>query len=358
MDSTAYPHILERIVQQCCSVATLLALRATSRMCQAVADDILFSHVVLHVQCYRLAPTGPVRKVLKRLRKPRFRFEPRLILGLPASSSLDLDVQQLPFVPRKVHTLDVGVLGELGLDLFYDSFPWDEVHAPPVLRRYGRTTSYLWAGVRDTIVDFVVAKPPCYAGSCTSGQEVCVPSSTPKYVLHLCWPAGWDPVTVDPDSELEQRFHVHGIHISRGGLLRKVRDATLVFSPHMPSRSTIGRVITMFAEVFLHSLVFDASPSLTVVGLEVCPDLDVDEFKQSLRGPAIASSVRWWEAWEEAEPEGWPPPDRDAMARAYDGIQFRALEEWLESLGSMRDVVGVWPAPRDGTRPILPPSRP
>ncbi|WOO81753.1 uncharacterized protein LOC62_04G005274 [Vanrija pseudolonga] len=344
MDSTAYPHILERVIRHCCSASTLLAFRPTSRRCQAVADDTLFHHVVLHTQCYRPAQKGRVRKLLKRITNRRLRLEPRLIFVLPASSPIDFDVPHLPFLPRKVHTLDVGTMAELGLDFFDTSLPWDELHAPHLLRRYGPTTSYSWAAVRDATVDFVIAKPPRYVG-CSSGQEVVVPCSTPKYVLHLCWPGGWDPAMIDPDTDLERLISVHGVYLACRTQRPNVREATVVFSPDFasPSRATIGKVVMMATRVFIQSMVFD-SATLPVVGLEVClPDVDADEFRQTVRDAAIDLCVRWWE-----EAEG-PRLDRDAVAREYDGIRFMTLEEWWEGLGSMKDVVGVWPAPRAGT---------
>lgn len=370
MDSTAYPHIIERIIRQCCSVAALLAFRATSRRCQAVADDTLFYHVVIKGEWIHpdQAPKGRTKKLLQRITgrlTARVYPEYRYFLELPASSPIELDVPRLPFLLRNVNVLDLDTsaegegplarkMEELGLRAFTHRLAEGEVFAPGILRRHGWWAECGWAKVRDTTVDFVVG------GSAAQGwwsydRGALVPRSTPKYVIHLGWPAGWDPVDVDPESSMgshiahDENYGLGVYILSRLSAAEErptLREATVVFSPHHapPSCTTVKKVVIMATRAFMPSVVLD-SVSFTVVGLEAwLPGIDFTEFQESLRSSAITACLARSEGGADEAPP--PPPDLDTIAQAYDGIRFTTLEAWWEELGDMKDLVGKWPRHR------------
>lgn len=332
MDSTAYPHILERIIQQCCAVSTLLALRATSRRCRDVADGTLFYHAVLRREWHQPKPKGRLKKLLRRITAPELTAKRRFVMVLPASSHIVQDVPLLPFLPRKAEILDLAG-ARPGEPSTYDSIDrgraaWSPQererstlsfgsylnYAPLVLRRFGRSAQEDWGAVRDTTVDFI-ALPPAYESEADReySLRIEVPLLTPRYVLYLRWGEGWD--TMPRGGPLYFTGHWFGRQ-------PEVRDVVLVLSLSRHCRPVrLERVV----DIILHvEREFRSSASLTVVGLEGwLPGLTGAELKAGFIGQAV---------------------DPTLVPTVYDGIVFTTLEEWWESLGHMKDLVGVWPA--------------
>lgn len=371
MDSTAYPHILEHIIEQCGSAATLLAFRATSRRCHAIADRRLFRHAVFVDQPYQLP-----RNALERLVELLHRFKygtrtatPCFALVLPSSSPIEQDVPRLPLLlMRKVEILDFDssvhptpdlhhTLASLGMRPFSYQPAWTGAeYALPIMRRFGLSAGFAFARVLDTTVDFVSPgrRTPEHACEVEYRRAALLPCCTPRYIIHLHWPDGWNPNEVDLTTAHGQYNATSGLglHIwSQGSQRPDIREATLVFSPHCapPSRTIIDRVVIMAAGAMVKTIVLD-SASFTVVGLDGwLRGVEADEFRDSLRDAAIAS---WLSRWDS---DGTPVPDRLAVAKAYDGIRFTTLEDWWDELGDMKDVFGVWPSSaREGAGAVIP----
>ncbi|WOO81750.1 uncharacterized protein LOC62_04G005271 [Vanrija pseudolonga] len=200
LDSTAYPHLIERIIALAPSVTALVAWRQTCWRYHAVADRYLFAHAVLQRQY--LFPLKPVAKLLTRMRRQvvvkldkrydKYRTYSGFVLLLPPDSRLELD-RPLPFYPWKARVLDIEAGGDYVPWDFVRRGMWDNVtmtedkappYVPDVLRRLGSCASDGWASVRDTAVDWVTAGQP--EGECS----IYLPSSTPRYILHLAAPPG------------------------------------------------------------------------------------------------------------------------------------------------------------------------
>lgn len=333
MDSTAYPHILERIIQQCCSVDTLLAFRATSRHCRATADDTLFYHAVLR----REYKGGRVRKLLRRITAPERSAKLRLVLALPASSPIQQD-RRLPLLPAKVTVLDleptpggeppvyqrvyrtrmIWTMEEIPYQI-YNSFDYDAVAdcKPAVLRRFGDMVQVKYGPAQGTTVDFVRACNPSHP---YHNQLIVVPVPARRYVLHLDW------TTCEPPG----RWFSLGGHSKSG-----IPEAVLVLTPRTAAMSldTVAGIINLVAKEFMPSMKLGLT-AFTVVGVE-----DGQECMDSLRGQVVQSYLKYRIEY------GAPEVDEDAVARAYDGIRFISLEEWRASLGHLQDVVGMWPSP-------------
>ncbi|WOO81754.1 uncharacterized protein LOC62_04G005275 [Vanrija pseudolonga] len=345
MDSTAYPHILERIIQQCPAVSTLLALRATSRRCRDVADATLFHHAVLRREWHQPKPKGKLRKLLRRITAPELTAMRRFVMVLPAGSSIAQDVPMLPFLPRKAEILDLEGArpGKRATHNFLDNggpawmsqeqelstIPFGAYlhYATLVLRRIGRSAQEDWGHVRDTTVDFLAlpSDPERDPWRCL---RIRLPLVTRRYVLHLHWPDGCDAPAHDLFYFTGRRFRQWPA----------VREAVLVLSPHCspPRRERVLEAIERIANQFGSSMC-EAVTSLTVVGLEVwLPGVTFAEFKPGLTDYLVDNMDRRF-------PYTGSVADPTQLRTACEGIVFNTLEEWWDSLGDMKDLVGVWP---------------
>ncbi|WOO81755.1 uncharacterized protein LOC62_04G005276 [Vanrija pseudolonga] len=326
MDSTAYPNILERVIQHCYSVATLLAFRAASKHCRAIADDTLFYHAVLRREWYQPTPKG------------RARAAPRPHLALLLTIQQD---RPLPLLPAKCTVLDLKpTLGgePPSYDRIYRTRKTFEIRermyptsnnfdhgaiagcAPAVLRRFGDAVQVKWEAVQPTAVDFVCAGKPYVS------QLIVVPPRARRYILHLDWttfepPRGW---------------------LSLGGHSKAgIPDAVLVLTPRTAAiaRDTVAEIIKFVAKEFLPSMMLGRTV-FTVVGLgNWLPGVDTCAFKERLTDIAVSSHFAY------LTPNGGLNMDVDTVEKGYDSIRFITLEEWQASLGRMNELVGMWPCP-------------
>lgn len=341
LDSTAYPHILEQIISECHSVNTLLALRATSRQCQDLADARLFHHAVLQREWYTYTakPKSRLDKLRQRISGPVQRESQRFYLSLPDSSTIAEQRRRLPLLAHKVGILDLYAervidvardpsyefidrikypgkcedLRRVGRGVFSD-------YAPRVLRRFGFATKEFWGQVLDTTVDFLRPDATSWL------NDVSVPMVTPRYVLHLHWPEEYlqDP----PETPFSFLATMAG-----SPLVPEVRAVIFVLSPHCtpPPPKDILRIIQRATVVFMWGMT-NGNTSFTVVGLERwLPGVEANEFKRSSRAAAVLQYTFNFDI-----------PEEDT-GRAFDNIHYLTLEEWWESLGDMKEVIGVWP---------------
>ncbi|WOO81752.1 uncharacterized protein LOC62_04G005273 [Vanrija pseudolonga] len=210
-------------------------------------------------------PKGRAKKLLQSIarRTEKVRPEHNYFLDLPASSPIDLDVPRLPFLLRNVRILDLDVSAEgvgplarkmatLGLRAFTYCSEEGEVFAPRILRREGLWAECGWTRVRDTTVDFVGGGHA--DGSWSYDRAALVPCSTPKYVAHFGWTAGWDPTTVDPETSMGRHIasdENYGLGVAIRSRLfasstvadrRLFRHVVFVAQPYQPPRTALKRL--------------------------------------------------------------------------------------------------------------------
>lgn len=338
MDPTAYPHIMESIIAQCGSASTLLALRAASKLCRDLVDARLFHHAVFRAEEYTPKPKGTVRELFDKLSGKKPPPSLRYAMTLPPSSAIAQDVAQLPLLPRKVCILDLFgpfmidyestyTFIQLGFSM-WDSIPPTQEPAPPgvqvtayeplVLRRMGAFVDQDWEGVRDTSVDFV------HLGH-DGPVEMSLPVRAARYILHV----DWQP---DGDGTVGLRFRKKpSIYLRLA-----IPEAFLVLSPHCGPvpRDIVSEVVVRASAGFMYHMVLGET-AFTVVGLESwLPDVDAQEFNASIRDDAI---------WSYRHHMIDDNSVRVSIRDNYKGPRFITFEEWLGSLGEMKDVVGVWP---------------
>ncbi|WOO81757.1 uncharacterized protein LOC62_04G005278 [Vanrija pseudolonga] len=340
MDSTAYPHIMESIIAQCSSASTLLALRATSKRWHDLVDARLFYHVVFRAEEYTPKPKSSLQKLFYtfNIKKPTPAL--RYTMALPASSPIVQDVPQLPLLPRKAHILDLSG----PITIYYESTYsfiqlgfslWSTIpslkgralsdgkqptpYEPVVLRRIGAFVDEDWEGVRDTAVDFLhLGRGPV---------EVTLPVRAPRYVLHVDWRGA-------ADSRVGLEFRRQPSQYLR----MAIPEAFLVLARHSTPllREVVSDIVVRATMAFMTHMVLGETV-LTVVGLESwSPGIDAGEFKHSIREEAIAMYHH----------RGLGDNAGRLSSRqlsGYEGPRFIMFEEWLGSLGKMKDLVGVWP---------------
>lgn len=339
LDSTAYPHVLDVIIEQTGAVSTLIAFRSVSHRCKKLADAKLFRHVTLRRESHQPRSRGLAAWLLWRTDPPARKR--RSILVPSTMSGIDPD-RALPPMLDKVDVLDlVGAeaaehksyefvarrrelrAGERSrrteLDGCFAAF------APRVLRRFGRSPQEDWGRVLDTTVDFVA---PPGGKDYRNFRSVKVPLVTPRYVLHLDLPS---------DGVLDDFFAFHYAWERYDvNVKRDVRDVSLVLSPHCaPDRAVVEGAIVRVATQFMGGMM-DGRTSLTVVGLDGwLPGVSPAEFVLAVEDAAVAACLADWR-----RPRPFDP-DVMLVRRAYEGIRFITLHEWWDELGDMKDLVGV-----------------
>ncbi|WOO81751.1 uncharacterized protein LOC62_04G005272 [Vanrija pseudolonga] len=355
MDSTAFPHILEKIIEEFYLASTLLALRATSRHCQALVDDRLFEHAVMRTEKYR--PRPPKSKGLRGLLAVKLRKRARYTLSLPPSSPIRQDVPQLPLVPQLVQVLDLDgpflIEGQTAYHVCegYTSYMRGEVlptlgwesasrlrklHPlfPLILRRMGPFVAEEFRSVHCSAVDYVALG--------NADVNIRLPTSVDEYILHLQWAAS------GPDAPSEIFFIPETDWYFGDSYPHNIHAAWLVFSIAAncapPTRAKVQAMFVRFAAKFMtipvpfkdHGEEDDMVP-LGVVGLEsLLPGVDPLEFHNAAKLPAIAESVI-------GQDVQWSRDNLASMDQAYDNISFMSLQDWLEAQGHRKEIVGVWP---------------
>lgn len=353
MDSTAFPHILEKIIEECYLASTLLALRATSKHCQALVDDRLFDHAVMRTEKYR--PSASKSKGLRGLLAVKIRKRVRFTLSLPPSSPIRQDVPQLPLVPQRVQVLDLDgpflIKGNTAYDFMQGAYMGGEVvptlgresasrlrerHPlfPLILRRMGPFVAEEFRSVHCSAVDYVALG--------NADVNIRLPTSADEYILHLQWAAS------GPDAPSEIFFIPETDWYFGDSYPHNIHAAWLVFSLGAncapPTRAKVQGLFVRFAAKFMTIPVpfndhgHDVMVPLGVVGLEsLLPGVDPLEFHNAAKLPAIAESVI-------GQDVQWSRDNLGRMELAYDNISFMSLPDWLEVQGHRKEIVGVWPA--------------
>lgn len=331
LDSTAYPHVVERIIAHAPSVSALVAWRQTCRRYHALADRYLFAHAVLERQ--QLFPRTVKEKLLTKLgKRPVVKLDKRwdkyrtphsgggFVLLLPPDSRIELD-RPLPFYPWKARILDIEADGEYASWDFVRRGDWDNVtltegkapsYYPYVLRRLGSCASDGWGSVRDTAVDWVTA------GQVQGESTIYLPSSTPRYILHLASP---------PDGGTTSR------RITIWPPTQRIDEVSIVLAGPVGAGTVaqvVGGMMLMLVPRYRHVT------TLTIVALEG----DTEAFRAALMtevlalggysGPSLGTYAD-------------PPPDEASVRHAIGAIGFVPRVEWVKSLGDRAELLGEWP---------------
>ncbi|WOO81758.1 uncharacterized protein LOC62_04G005279 [Vanrija pseudolonga] len=193
LDSTAYPHLLDLIIDHSGAVSTLLAFRSVSRRCRKLADAKLFHHATLRREWYQPRRKGLVSWIWGTEPPPRKR---RSVLVPAVASHIEAD-RPLPLLLDKIAVLDL-VGAEVGEHKSYEFIarkrelrPGERSrrtelegayasYAPRVLRRFGRSPQEDWGRVLDVTADFVA---PPGGKDYRNFRSVKVPLVSPR----ACW---------------------------------------------------------------------------------------------------------------------------------------------------------------------------
>ncbi|WOO81749.1 uncharacterized protein LOC62_04G005270 [Vanrija pseudolonga] len=364
IDITAYPHLIDCIIGNICSVKALLAWRSTSRQCRDLADARLFHHAVVR-RTVLAPPKRSITSLAKRLvsRQQRKSDSPVGFLGrgvidtsegnaggydptderyvfgqvaieftTPARSGIKADVP-LPHLPWKVGILDIEGAGRV-VDTVFASvsaprtefiksnwyqlkdtkarpidhpLPTAPRSTPLILRRFGIAPIELWTGDVGTTVDFF-----------TVGQwhqAVNVPATT-SYVRHIEWRAA-------PPRDLPYET-----------LKYKVDSATLVLAPHSkcPPSDLLVKELSNFVGDFIAS-----ASTVTFVGIENwLPGADYEQLKEEVM-------ARIWERDGVVAYRGYTDGRVSSTPEELaDKVRMVSVEEWWAELGELKEVVGVW----------------
>lgn len=387
IDSTAYPHIVERIlvdvIVNASSVSALLSWRKTNRHCRDLADARLFHHAVVRrtplneiwAAAYSCKwfivgrddrPVGFLGPPVIVIHKPQFiyhrlvewvhagktsiEFAPARLSGISADAPL-------PMLPWKVAILDIEGSGRaIETSFQHATAPSDEfmakpfhllvepkrypplmpkVYPPPmtprttplILRRFGSAPQEPWEGDNvGTVVDFYCAG---------RWRERSYLPKTKNYVRHLEW-------LDHPRYNLSKRFYID----NHGG---PVEQGTLVLAAHCtPPRIDVGvEEVVNFSRHFAEGLL-KGQTVFTVVGLESwLPGIDQDLLRREMIRVAHLSNdrVAYWGGWDATIQSRFRfgSHTMEELEAAYAGVRFLTLEEWWDELGDMKDLVGVWP---------------
>lgn len=328
IDSTAYPHLIEKIIANAPSVSALIAWRRTCRRYRTIADERLFAHAILQrrnppprskwgrLQCLVRPKAGSNAAPFYNARRNGFE------LVVPPTSRLVAD-RNLPFYPWKVHTIDVDHHGEYDQASFVQYVDWDNVtmaegapkYHPHVLRRFGSCTADYWDVVHDTTVDYLTIGQD--QGACD--YTITMPCSTTRYILHLAcppwcqWPMGFIPL-----GELA------------------LEEVTIVLASHTPP---IGRTaqdpLTLIVGEMVPILLMPTT-TLTIVGLEAWTPVEPETFHPLFVTTAMASSYG---------PGGrfHGRSARVTLQDTLDRIVYVSRAEWWTSLGDRAELLGMWP---------------
>ncbi|KAL1412287.1 hypothetical protein Q8F55_000031 [Vanrija albida] len=321
LDSTAFPHVVERIIANTSSVSTLLAWRLTCKRYHAIADAHLFRHAVVRrnplekptlykrlVERRRDIPIlgflGPqvLHKHDGMARKDRRRYpnmfdemehigKTSIEFTVAPVSGLEADAG-LPQLPWKVAVLDIVGRGRLmpmdfalasspranriGEDFYRlkDRYARKLAHpvptaprtSPLILRRFDTAPLEIWHGYVDTTVDFYTI------GRWRHGSRM-PPSRT--YVRHAEWLA--EPWWYERPDEFSM-----SISGSLYTYPEPVDNAILVLAQHCapPAPHLVMKELTGFAQIWAQDLLSGASV-MTFVGLEHwLPGVDHDQIKE------------------------------------------------------------------------------
>ncbi|WOO81748.1 uncharacterized protein LOC62_04G005269 [Vanrija pseudolonga] len=396
IDSTAYPHIVERIlvdvIANASSVSDLVSWRTTNRHCRDLADARLFHHAVVrrtplttpaqHLYAWSselwsalswitrpLAPAphrddklmgflGPRILETEEHKYPKYQewrhvgktliaFEPAPLSGIKADAPM-------PMLPWKLDMLDIEGSGRHVEKAFaLATAPSDEflaqkqhrigaipdhcefVTPPPMAPRTSPLLLRRFGSATQEMWEG--DKIDTVVDFYTAGRwrrDSYVPK-TSNYVRHLEW---YD----HPFYNASNQFYIR----SGGG---PVDRGTLVLAPHCapPRADIVLQDVVNFSKHFAEGLLMGQT-LFTVVGLENwLPNADHEDIRTNMIHGARseAGRVRYWggETDDINSLRRKGSHTLDEMRAVYAGVRFLTVEEWWGELGEMKDVLGVWP---------------